>query len=194
MTRTATIQRSTRETSVEVTLDLDGSGEARINTGVGFFDHLLTSLSHHSLIDLDVSVEGDLHIDDHHTVEDTALVIGEALALALGDRAGIVRFADARVPMDEAVAEAALDVSGRAYAVIDLPFTTDRIGNLTAQNIPHALEALTRTAGLTLHLSARGANDHHIAEAAFKALARALRAAVTIDPSRTGVPSTKGTL
>ena len=194
MTRTATIERSTRETSVEVTLDLDGSGEARVNTGVGFFDHLLTSLAHHSLIDLDVSVEGDLHIDDHHTVEDTALVIGGALAQALGDRAGIVRFADARVPMDEAVAEAVLDVSGRAYAVIDLPFTTDRIGNLTTQNIPHALEALTRTAGLTLHLSARGANDHHIAEAAFKALARALRAAVAADPSRTGVPSTKGSL
>ena len=194
MTRTATIQRSTRETSAQVTLDLDGSGEAQVNTGVGFFDHLLTSLAHHSLIDLDVSVEGDLHVDDHHTVEDTALVIGEALAQALGDRAGIVRFADARVPMDEAVAEAVLDVSGRAYAVIDLPFATDRIGNLTTQNIPHALEALTRTAGLTLHLSARGANDHHIAEAAFKALARALRAAVAIDPSRTGVPSTKGTL
>ena len=194
MTRTATIERSTRETSVQVTLDLDGSGEARVNTGVGFFDHLLSSLAHHSLIDLDVSVEGDLHIDDHHTVEDTALVIGEALAQALGDRAGIVRFADTRVPMDEAIAEAVLDVSGRAYAVIDLPFTTDRIGNLTTQNIPHALETLTRTAGLTLHVSARGANDHHIAEAAFKALARALRAAVTIDPSRTGVPSTKGTL
>jgi len=194
VTRTATIERSTRETSVEVTLDLDGSGEARVNTGVGFFDHLLTSLAHHSLIDLVVSVEGDLHVDDHHTVEDAALVIGEALAQALGDRAGIVRFADARVPMDEAVAEAVLDVSGRAYALIDLPFTTDRIGNLTTQNIPHALETLTRTAGLTLHVSARGANDHHIAEAAFKALARALRAAVTIDPSRTGVPSTKGTL
>ena len=194
MTRTATIERSTRETSVEVTLDLDGSGEARVNTGVGFFDHLLTSLAHHSLIDLVVSVEGDLHVDDHHTVEDAALVIGEALAQALGDRAGIVRFADARVPMDEAVAEAVLDVSGRPYAVIDLPFTTERIGNLTTQNIPHALEAFTRTAGLTLHLSARGANDHHIAEAAFKALARALRAAVEVDPSRNGVPSTKGTL
>ena len=194
MTRNATVERSTRETSVEVTLNLDGSGNARINTGVGFFDHLLTSLSHPSRIDLDVSVDGALPIDDHHTVEDTALVIGDALAKALGDRVGIVRFADARVPMDEAVAEAVLDVSGRPYAVIDLPFTTERIGNLTSQNIPHALEAFTRTAGLTLHLSARGANDHHIAEAAFKALARALRAAVIIDPRRTGVPSTKGTL
>lgn len=194
MTRDATVERSTRETRVEVSLDLDGSGSARISTGVGFLDHLLTSLSHHSLIDLSVSVEGDLHIDDHHTVEDTALVIGEAIAQALGDRAGIVRFADATVPMDESIATAVVDVSGRPYAVIDLPFTTERIGNLTTQNIPHALEALTRTAGLTLHLSARGANDHHIAEAAFKALARALRAAVTIDPHRTGVPSTKGSL
>lgn len=194
MTRTAAVERSTRETRVSVALDLDGSGEGEISTGVGFFDHLLTSLSHHSLIDLTVKTEGDLHIDDHHTVEDTALVLGEALALALGDRSGISRFADARVPMDEAVAEAVLDVSGRPYAVIDLPFTTERIGNLTTQNIAHALEAFTRTAGLTLHLSARGANDHHIAEAAFKALARALRSAVAVDPRRTGIPSTKGTL
>ena len=194
MTRTATVKRSTRETTVSVTVDLDGSGDAQIATGVGFFDHLLSSLSHHSLIDMTITTEGDLQVDDHHTVEDTALVLGEALSEALGDRAGIERFADARVPMDEAVAEAVLDVSGRPYAVINLPFTTDRIGNLTTQNIPHALEALTRTAGLSLHLKAKGANDHHIAEAAFKALARALRAAIAIDPRRTGVPSTKGTL
>ena len=194
MTRTAKVERSTRETTVSVTIDLDGSGAAEVSTGVGFFDHLLTSLSHHSLIDMTVSTDGDLEVDDHHTVEDTALVLGEALSEALGDRAGIVRFADAKVPMDEALAEAVLDVSGRPYAVIDLPFTTDRIGNLTTQNIPHALEAFTRTAGLTLHLSARGANDHHIAEAAFKALARALRGAVAFDPRRSGVPSTKGTL
>ena len=194
MTRTATVERSTRETTVSVTIDLDGSGAAEISTGVGFFDHLLTSLSHHSLIDMTISTEGDLYIDDHHTVEDTALVLGEALSEALGDRAGIERFADAKVPMDEAVAEAVLDVSGRPYAVIDLPFTTERIGNLTAQNIPHALEAFARTAGLTLHLKATGANDHHIAEAAFKALARALRSAIAIDPRRSGIPSTKGTL
>ncbi|MDF1596469.1 MAG: imidazoleglycerol-phosphate dehydratase HisB [Acidimicrobiia bacterium] len=194
MTRTAAVERSTRETTVSVKLDLDGSGDGNISTGVGFFDHLLTSLSHHSLIDLTVETEGDLHVDDHHTVEDTALVLGEALAAALGDRSGISRFAEARVPMDEAVAEAVIDVSGRPYAVIELPFTTDRIGNLTTQNIPHALEAFTRTAGLTLHLRARGANDHHIAEAAFKALARALRGAVAFDPRRSGVPSTKGTL
>ncbi len=194
MNRTAAVERSTRETTVSVKLDLDGSGAGNIATGVGFFDHLLTSLSYHSLIDLTIETEGDLYVDDHHTVEDTALVLGEALAAALGDRSGISRFADARVPMDEAVAEAVLDVSGRPYAVIDLPFTTERIGNLTTQNIAHALEAFTRTAGLTLHLSARGANDHHIAEAAFKALARALRAAVSVDPRRLGVPSTKGTL
>ena len=194
MTRIGNIQRETRETTVAVRLDLDGTGISSISTGVGFFDHLLTSLSHHSLIDLEIKTEGDLHIDDHHTVEDTALVLGEALAAALGDRSGIVRFADARVPMDEAVAEAVLDVSGRPYAVIDLPFTTDRIGNLTTQNIPHALEAFARTAGLTLHLKATGANDHHIAEAAFKALARVLRAAVALDPRRSGIPSTKGTL
>ena len=194
MTRSATVERSTRETTVSVTVDLDGSGTADISTGVGFFDHLLSSLSHHSLIDMSINTDGDLHIDDHHTVEDTALVLGEALATALGERVGISRFADARVPMDEALAEAVLDVSGRPYAIIDLPFTTDRIGTLTTQNIPHALEAFTRTAGLTLHLSARGANDHHIAEAAFKALARALRSAVAVDPRRSGVPSTKGTL
>jgi imidazoleglycerol-phosphate dehydratase len=194
MTRTADIKRDTRETKVAVSVDLDGTGAADISTGVGFLDHLLTSLAYHSQIDLTVKTEGDLHVDDHHTVEDTALVLGEALASALGDRTGIVRFADTKVPMDEAVAEAVLDVSGRPYAVIDLPFTTERIGSLTAQNIPHALEAFTRTAGLTLHLKATGANDHHIAEAAFKALARALGAAIAIDPRRSGIPSTKGTL
>lgn len=194
MTRTATVERVTRETEVTVTVDLDGSGEANVSTGVGFLDHLLTSLSHHSLIDLTVKAEGDLHVDDHHTVEDTALVLGEALAEALADRAGIVRFADARVPMDEAIAECAVDISGRPYAVIDLPFTTPSIGNLTTQNIAHALEAFVRTAGITLHLRAKGANDHHIAEAAFKALARALRAAIELDPRRTGIPSTKGAL
>ena len=194
MTRTADIERETRETKVAVSVDLEGTGAADISTGVGFLDHLLTSLAYHSLIDLTVKTEGDLHVDDHHTVEDTSLVLGEALASALGDRTGIVRFAEAKVPMDEAVAEVVLDVSGRPYAVIDLPFTTERIGNLTAQNIPHALEAFTRTAGLTLHLKATGANDHHIAEAAFKALARALGAAIAIDPRRSGIPSTKGTL
>lgn len=194
MTRTASLNRQTLETKVSVELNLDGAGTSSISTGVGFFDHLLTSLSHHSMIDMNITTEGDLHIDDHHTVEDTALVLGEALAAALDTRAGLVRYGDAAVPMDEAVARCALDIGGRPYSVIDLPFGTERIGNLTNQNIPHALEAMARTAGFTLHLSATGSNDHHVAEAAFKALARALRSAVSVDPRRDGVASTKGVL
>jgi imidazoleglycerol-phosphate dehydratase len=192
MTRTASLDRVTLETKVTVELELDGTGTSSISTGVGFFDHLLTSLSHHSLIDVTIDTEGDLHIDDHHTVEDTALVLGGALAAALGTRAGLARYGDASVPMDEALARCALDVGGRPYSVIDLPFGTERIGNLTTQNIPHALAAFARTAGFTLHLSAVGANDHHVAEATFKALARALRSAISIDPRREGVASTKG--
>lgn len=192
--RHATIERTTGETAVSVSLDLDGSGTTDVSTGVGFLDHLLTSFGHHALFDLTVKTDGDIHVDDHHTVEDTALVLGQALATALGDRAGIVRFGDAVVPMDEALATAAVDVSGRPYHVIELPFAQPMLGSLATQNIPHALEAFTRTAGITLHLSATGRNDHHVAEAAFKALARALRAAVTLDARRTGVPSTKGVL
>ncbi|CAN5896920.1 imidazoleglycerol-phosphate dehydratase HisB [soil metagenome] len=195
MTRTAQVDRSTAETTVEVTLDLDGTGEADITTGVGFFDHLLTSLAVHSLFDLTVRAEGDLHVDDHHTVEDTALVVGTALTRALGDRTGITRFGDSRVPMDEALAQAAVDISGRPFAMINLELRTPLIGAMTTQNLPHAFEAFTRTGGLTLHLTAVGRNDHHVAEAAIKALARALRAAVTIDPRRgNAVPSSKGTL
>lgn len=195
MTRASTVNRTTRETTVDVTLEIDGSGRATIDTGVGFFDHLLTSLAAHGLFDLDIKTAGDLHIDDHHTVEDTALAVGSALADALGDRRGITRFGDARVPMDEALAEAVVDISGRPYAEIDLQLTTPSLGNLTTQNLPHALEAFARAAGLTLHLRSRGDNDHHVAEAAFKALARALRAAVAIDPRRQdAVPSTKGSL
>jgi imidazoleglycerol-phosphate dehydratase len=193
MSRTASRHRVTRETDVTVTLDLDGSGAATVSTGVGFFDHLLTSFAHHGMFDLEVATKGDLDVDDHHTVEDTALVLGEAIAEALGDRSGITRFGDAAVPMDEAVARAVVDAGGRPYAVVDLPLRTDRIGALTTQNIPHALEAFARTAGFTMHLSATGENDHHIAEAAIKALARAVRAAVAIDPRREGIPSTKGT-
>ena len=195
MSRTANVTRTTKETNVKLKLDLDGRGQSQIDTGVGFFDHLLTSFASHGLFDLEVTTEGDLHIDDHHTVEDTALVLGTAIAEALGDRAGITRFGDARVPMDEALADAVVDVSGRAYAVIELDLSTPSIGNFTTQNIAHALEALTRTAGITLHLSATGKNDHHVAEAAIKAFARALRAAVSADPRRGNeVPSTKGAL
>ncbi len=193
MTRTADVSRTTAETEVAVRVDLDGSGSATVATGIGFLDHVLTSLAHHGMFDLEITTKGDLEVDDHHTVEDTALVLGSAFAAALGDRAGIVRYGDATVPMDEARAHAVVDVGGRPYAVIDLPFRADRIGALSTQMIPHALEAFARTAGFTLHLAAAGANDHHIAEAAFKALARALRAAVEPDPRRLGIPSTKGT-
>lgn len=194
MNRVARIERATAETDIKLGLDLDGTGRSTIDTGVGFFDHLLASLSHHSLIDLEVIARGDLIVDDHHTVEDTALVLGEAFAIAIGDRSGITRFGDAVVPMDEAIAKAAIDISGRPFAVIDISLRNERIGNFTCQNIAHALESFARTAGVTLHLRSRGMNDHHVAEAAFKALARALRAAVTIDPRRAGIPSTKGTL
>jgi len=192
MTRRATVQRTTLETDVAVTVDLDGEGAASIATGIGFLDHLLTSLAHHAMFDLDVATTGDLEVDDHHTVEDTALVLGEAIGEALGERSGIARFGDAAIPMDEALATAAVDVGGRPYAVVDLALTTDRIGTLTTQNLPHAFEALARTSGITLHVSAAGRNDHHVAEAAFKALGRALRAAVAADPRRSGVASTKG--
>ncbi len=194
MTRIASVSRETKETSVQLCLNLDGSGKAAVNTGVGFFDHLLESFAYHAMFDLEVETTGDLHVDEHHTVEDTALVLGSALAEALGDRVGIQRFGDAVVPMDESVGRAAVDVGGRPHAVIDLGFTTERIGQLGTQMIPHALEALARTSGMTLHLEATGTNDHHIAEAAFKALARALRSAVSIDPRRDGVPSTKGSV
>lgn len=190
--RSARVSRETRETKVSVRLDLDGSGRVEVTTGVGFFDHLLASLAHHALFDLEISTSGDLEIDDHHTVEDTALVFGQALAEALGDRSGISRFGHATVPMDEAIATAAVDVGGRPYSVIDIPFTRPNIGNLATENIVHALESWARTAGVTLHLQATGANDHHIAEAAFKALARALRAAVETDDRPAGVASTKG--
>jgi imidazoleglycerol-phosphate dehydratase len=192
--RAARARRTTRETEVEVVLRLDGSGEADIQTGVGAYDHLLGSLAHHGLFDLRVRATGDLHVDEHHTVEDVALVFGAALAAALGDRAGIVRFGDASVPMDESLATAVVDVGGRPYAVIDLPFRGERMGGLPLQLVPHALEAFSRTGGLTLHLRGVGMNDHHLAEAAFKALGRALRAAVAIDPRRTGTASTKGSL
>ena len=193
MPRKATCRRSTMETRVSVTLDLDGNGDAAVRTGIGFFDHLLTSLAHHALFDLAVATDGDVEVDDHHTVEDTALCVGEALGAALADRTGIHRFGDARVPMDEAIGVATVDVGGRPYSVIDLELANPAIGNLTTQNIPHALEAFARSAGITMHLTATGRNDHHVAEAAFKALARALRAAVSPDPRRSGVPSTKGT-
>jgi imidazoleglycerol-phosphate dehydratase len=192
--RTAMLKRETRETTVTVRLALDGTGATDIATGIGFYDHLLGSLAHHGLFDLEVRAAGDLAVDEHHTVEDVALVLGSAFGAALGDRAGIVRFGEASVPMDEALATAVIDVGGRPYAVIDLPFRADRVGALPTQLVEHALEAFARTAGATLHLRGSGRNDHHLAEAAFKALGRALRGACAVDPRRTGVASTKGSL
>jgi imidazoleglycerol-phosphate dehydratase len=192
--RTATRARTTSETDIAITVDLDGTGATDIQTGVGFYDHLLTSFGHHALIDLRIQASGDLHIDEHHTVEDVALVLGDAIAGALGDRAGITRFGDARVPMDDALASVALDLSGRPYAVLDLAFVGERVGTLSTQNIAHVLESLARTLGANLHVTASGRNDHHIAEATFKALARSLRAAVALDARRSGGASTKGSL
>ncbi len=194
MSRTAAISRKTLETDVSVTIDLDGSGSVAVDTGVGFYDHMLTAFGHHGLFDLEIKTDGDLHVDEHHTVEDTALVLGSAIADALGDRVAIRRYGSATIPMDEAVATAVVDMGGRPYSVIDLPFTTERLGSLGTQMIPHALEAFARTAGCTLNLSASGSNDHHIAEAAFKALAYAVRAAVEVDPRRQGLASTKGAM
>ena len=192
--RRVTLARSTRETSITVTLDLDGTGSTSIDTGIGFFDHLLGSMAHHGLLDLAVSADGDLHIDEHHTVEDVALVLGAAVAEALGDRAGIARFGQSSVPMDESLATAVVDLGGRPYAVIDLPFRGERVGGLPLQLVEHGLEAFAGTAGATLHLAGIGRNDHHLAEAAFKAVGRALRIACEPDPRRSGVASTKGVL
>jgi imidazoleglycerol-phosphate dehydratase len=192
--RRVSVSRQTRETDVSVTLDLDGDGNASISTGVGFLDHLIGSLTHHGLFDLEIKATGDLEVDEHHTVEDVALVLGAAFAEALGDRAGIARFGEATIPMDESLAAAALDVGGRPYAVVDLPFRGDRVGGLPLQLIEHWLEAFARSAGVTLHLRGSGRNDHHLAEASFKALGRALRSACESDARRSGVASTKGSL
>jgi imidazoleglycerol-phosphate dehydratase len=191
--RRATVSRRTKETDVSVTLTLDGSGTTAISTGIGFYDHLLTSLAHHGLFDVEIRATGDLEVDEHHTVEDVALVLGSAFAEALGDRAAIRRFGDASAPMDESLATAVVDVGGRPYAIVDLPFRGERAGGLPLQLVEHALEAFARTSGTTLHVRGAGRNDHHLAEAAFKALARALRAACETDPRRAGVASTKGT-
>jgi imidazoleglycerol-phosphate dehydratase len=192
--RWATITRSTNETQIKVTLKLDGTGATSIETGVGFYDHLLNSMAHHALFDLEIEASGVLIVDQHHTVEDVALVIGAALAQALGDRSGIARFGDCAVPMDESVATAVVDVGGRPYAVIDLPFKGKRAGKMPLELIEHTLESFARAGGVTLNLKGRGRNDHHLAEAAFKALGRALCAAVTVDPRRQGPASTKGAL
>jgi imidazoleglycerol-phosphate dehydratase len=196
MPRTATLARSTSETEISLTLNLDGSGQAEIDTGIGFFDHMLTALARHALFDLHVRATGDLHIDCHHTTEDVGIVLGRALAEALGDKRGIRRFGHALVPMDEALAEAAVDISGRAHLAWSVAFERPRIGEMDTELFEEFFRALAGNALITLHLTQRaGHNAHHVAEACFKATARALRMAVEPDP-RVGdaVPSTKGTL
>ena len=194
--RTATIARRTSETSIDVTVNLDGSGRYAITTGIGFFDHMLEQLSRHSLIDLEVTTVGDLHIDQHHTVEDTGLAIGEALAMALGDKRGIRRYADALSPMDETLTRVALDISGRPFLVWKSGFTQPRLGEMDTELFSHWFHSLAGSAGLTLHVETLyGENNHHIAESMYKALARALRQAVEIDPRKgDAIPSTKGVL
>jgi len=179
--RSAARQRQTKETRIAVRLALDGSGRHEVETGLPFLDHLLRALAVHARLDLDITASGDLEVDAHHTVEDVALVLGEALAEALGDRSGITRFGDASVPLDEARAMVALDCGGRAYAMIDLPLQGPSIGTLPATLVPHFLETFAARGGLTLHVVAAGRDDHHLAEAAFKALARALRQACAVD-------------
>ncbi len=194
--RTATASRQTKETSVTVTVDLDGTGKADIGTGVGFFDHMLEQLARHSLIDMTIRSDGDLHIDDHHTVEDTGIVIGQAIASALGERRGIVRYASIDLAMDETLTKAAVDVSGRPYLVWNVTFTSPKIGTFDTELVREFFNALAQHAGITLHvMNHYGANNHHIAETCFKAVARALRAALETDPrQKDAVPSTKGSL
>jgi imidazoleglycerol-phosphate dehydratase len=192
--RHAAVTRATSETEVEVTLDLDGDGDATVDTGVGFFDHMLEAVATHGLFDLTVSCDGDLEVDDHHSVEDVAITLGRALEEALGDKRGIVRYADRQVPMDEARAEVVVDVSGRPYFVFDGAFSGDRVGEFTAVMARHFCRSLATNAGLTLHASVTGENAHHEVEALFKALARALDDATRIDDRRSEAPSTKGDL
>lgn len=194
--RTASISRSTKETSIDVTVNLDGTGSYEIATGIGFFDHMLEQLSRHSLIDMTVKAAGDLHIDQHHTVEDTGIAIGEAVAKALGDKRGIRRYGDALSPMDETLTRVALDISGRPYLVWACPFSQPKLGEMDSELFEHWFHSFAGSAGLTLHVETLyGRNNHHIVESAFKGLARALRTAVEIDPRKAdAIPSTKGTL
>jgi imidazoleglycerol-phosphate dehydratase len=195
--RSAARTRTTSETDIALTLALDGSGQAQIQTGIGFFDHMLTAFTRHGGFDLAVTATGDLHIDAHHTVEDVGIVLGAAFRQALGEKRGITRFGHALVPMDEALAEAVVDISGRAHLVWSVPFERENLGTMDTQLFEEFFRAFTGNALITLHITRRaGVNAHHVAEAAFKAAARALRMAVAIDPraDQTAVPSTKGAL
>lgn len=194
--RTATIARKTKETDITATMTLDGSGSYDVKTGIGFLDHMIEQLARHSLIDITLKAVGDLHIDFHHTTEDTGIVLGQAFAKALGDRAGITRYGDVHLPMDETMTRVAVDVSGRPYLIWDVRFDRDKLGDMDTELFREWFQAFAQNAGITLHVACLyGVNNHHIAETCFKGLARALRTAVALDPRQAGrVPSTKGSL
>jgi imidazoleglycerol-phosphate dehydratase len=196
VTRTATIERRTKETSIKATVNLDGTGAFRIATGIGFLDHMLEQLARHGLMDIDLEAKGDLHIDFHHTVEDCGIVLGQAVAKALGDKAGITRYASVDLPMDEALTRVAIDVSGRPYLVWRVEFSRPKLGEMDTELFREWFQAFAQNAGITLHIeNVYGENNHHIAETCYKGLARALRAAVAPDVRQAGrVPSTKGSL
>jgi imidazoleglycerol-phosphate dehydratase len=196
VTRQATIDRSTKETKIKATVNLDGTGTYDIATGIGFLDHMLEQLARHSLIDIKLEAKGDLHIDFHHTTEDAGIVLGQAVAKALGDKQGITRYASVHLPMDETLTRVAVDVSGRPYLVWDVTFTRDKLGEMDTELFREFFQAFAQNAGITLHIATLyGENNHHIAETCFKGLARALREAVALDPRQAGrVPSTKGSL
>jgi imidazoleglycerol-phosphate dehydratase len=196
VTRTATIARKTKETEITATVNLDGTGAYDIKTGVGFLDHMLEQLARHGLIDITLRAKGDLHIDFHHTVEDTGIVLGQALAQAMGDKQGITRYADTHLAMDEAMTRVAVDMSGRPYLVWDVTFTRDKLGEMDTELFREWFQAFAQNAGITLHIATLyGQNNHHIAETCFKGLARSLRQALTIDSRQAGrIPSTKGSL
>jgi len=192
--RTATVSRRTRETSIELRLDLDGTGDVSASTGIGFLDHMIDALGRHGRMDIDLKVTGDLEVDDHHTAEDCAIVLGTAIDEALGERRGITRFSDACAPLDEALVRAVLDLSGRPWPEVHLDFTRESLGGLATENVPHFFRSLAISGRFCLHLDLiRGENDHHKAEAAFKAFAVALRSAIRLDGTTT-IPSTKGAL
>ncbi len=194
--RTATIKRKTKETAIEATVNLDGTGAYDIATGIGFLDHMLEQLSRHSLVDITLKAKGDLHIDFHHTVEDAGIVLGQALAKALGERKGITRYADCHLAMDETLTRCAIDVSGRPYLIWQTTFSRDKVGDMDTELFREWFQAFAQNAGITLHIATLyGDNNHHIAETCFKALARCLRQAIEIDPRQADrVPSTKGSL